>query len=126
MIAILSGANIDFSRLSFISERASFGDNTRVLVSVVIPEEPGSFMRLYRAIHPRSVFEFSYRYSDPDKANIFMGFGIQDSSKRDAEIKSIFSNLSSHGTLSVLLLIQQECILQIIHKMKSRKPMFDT
>lgn len=57
-VAILSGANIDFNRLRFISTRA---DTTEHLIGVVIPERPGMFRTMYDLVAPRCVSEFSYR-----------------------------------------------------------------
>lgn len=70
-IAIASGANMDFKRLRFISEIA---DEQEVFISVVIPETPGSFKKLYSYIYPNNVTEFSYRYADNENASIYMSF----------------------------------------------------
>ena len=53
---------MDFDRLRFVSERA---DNSETLISVAIPEKPGSFYRFYELIYPRNVTEFSYRIAAP-------------------------------------------------------------
>lgn len=58
-IAVTSGANMDFDRLRFVSERA---DSSETLMSITIPEKPGSFLSLYKLLYPRNVTEFSYRY----------------------------------------------------------------
>eukprot|EP00968_Pinguiococcus_pyrenoidosus_P009960 scaffold775_cov274-Pinguiococcus_pyrenoidosus.AAC.2 len=71
VVAITSGANVDFNRLRFISERA---DASETMMAVSIPEVPGSFRRLYSCIHPRNVTEFSYRYHDDTTANIVISF----------------------------------------------------
>ena len=50
-VAITSGANIDFDRLRFVSERA---DSSETLMAITIPERPGSFRELYvvlRSLH---------------------------------------------------------------------------
>lgn len=60
---VISGANMNFSRLRFVAERAEVGDGKEVLMMVEVPETPGSFMKLHSHIHPRSVTEFSYRYN---------------------------------------------------------------
>lgn len=57
-VAIASGANMDFDRLRFVSERA---DSSETLLSVRLPERPGSFRLLYESIYPRNVTELSYR-----------------------------------------------------------------
>lgn len=40
MVAVCSGANMDFDRLRFVSERA---DSSETLISATIPERPGAF-----------------------------------------------------------------------------------
>ncbi|KAJ0402759.1 hypothetical protein ATCC90586_007670 [Pythium insidiosum] len=71
--AVTSGANIDFARLRFVSERA---DSRERLLSVQIDERPGSFRQLYHHLDRAGVrlTEFSYRFSDPKKALIYMSF----------------------------------------------------
>ena len=71
MVAITSGANMDFDRLRFVSERADESEKT---LAVKIPESPGSFRQLYSTIWPRNVTEFSYRYESDQEANIFISF----------------------------------------------------
>eukprot|EP01041_Mallomonas_annulata_P000946 gene946-1832_t len=65
LVAVASGANMDFDRLRFVSERA---DSSEVLFSVVTPERPGSFLRLHSLIHPRAVTEYCYRCNGTDVA----------------------------------------------------------
>lgn len=60
---VVSGANMNFSRLRFVAERAEVGDGKEVMMMVEIPEAPGRFMQLHSHIHPRSITEFSYRYN---------------------------------------------------------------
>lgn len=76
-IATVSGANMNFSRLRFVSERSELGQKTEVLLMVEIPEQPGSFLKLIRKIFPRGISEFSYRYSDQRKAQIFLSFLLE-------------------------------------------------
>ena len=60
LVAVTSGANMDFDRLRFISERAAADES---LISVKIPEQPGAFVKLYKLISPHNVTEFAYRLS---------------------------------------------------------------
>jgi threonine dehydratase len=71
LVAITSGANMDFDRLRFVSERADGSEKT---LAVTIPETPGSFRALYSLIWPRNVTEFSYRYSTEGEAHVFISF----------------------------------------------------
>ncbi|PKC05214.1 threonine dehydratase I [Rhizophagus irregularis] len=93
-IAITSGANMNFDRLSFVAERADLGEQREVLVSVIIPERPGSFVKLYNQIHPRQITEFSYRYSDSEKAWIYTSFMVDN---REQELPEILQNLKDNG-----------------------------
>jgi hypothetical protein len=43
LIAVISGANMNFDRLRFVAERAQLGEGTEVLFSVELPEGPGRF-----------------------------------------------------------------------------------
>lgn len=73
-IATVSGANMNFSRLRFVSERSELGQKREILLMVEIPESPGSFLRLAQKIFPRQLSEFSYRYDRSDRAQIFLSF----------------------------------------------------
>ncbi|CAG8434339.1 1358_t:CDS:2 [Diversispora eburnea] len=93
-VAITSGANMNFERLRFVAERAELGEQLEVLISVIIPEKPGSFYKLYNHIHPRPITEFSYRYSDSEKAWIYMSFKVEN---REKEVPQIIKNLEADG-----------------------------
>ncbi|KAI8928946.1 tryptophan synthase beta subunit-like PLP-dependent enzyme [Entophlyctis helioformis] len=92
-IAVTSGANMNFDRLRFVAERADLGENREALISVVIPEQPGSFLKLYQCIHPRPVTEFSYRFGDAVEAHIFLSFKVE--TNRDVEMDSILADLEA-------------------------------
>ncbi len=76
-IAIACGANMNFSRLRFVAERADVGESKEAVFAVTIPEERGSFKRLCSLIGKRNVTEFNYRISDESKAYIFIGIATQ-------------------------------------------------
>lgn len=76
LVAIESGANINFDRLRHVAERAELGEQREVLLAVEIPEEPGSFLRFCRAIGKRSVTEFNYRFSRSASAHVFVGIEL--------------------------------------------------
>ena len=72
LIAINSGANLNFDRLSHIVERVQLGEKKEALLSVCIPEGKGSFRRFCKALGKRMVTEFNYRIDDEKEANIFV------------------------------------------------------
>ncbi|CAO3639660.1 unnamed protein product [Cunninghamella blakesleeana] len=76
-IAIISGANVNFDRLRFISDRAELGEQTEAFCNVIIPERSGSFLKMIEQVLPRNVTEFSYRYSDPEKAHVYISFKVK-------------------------------------------------
>jgi threonine dehydratase len=77
LVAINSGANMNFDRLRHIAERADIGGEREALLAVEIPERPGSFLQFCEAIGQRSVTEFNYRYHSGARARIFVGCALQ-------------------------------------------------
>ena len=63
LVAVLSGANMNFDRLRFVAERAEVGEAREALLAVTIPERPGAFREFCSALGRRVVTEFNYRLS---------------------------------------------------------------
>jgi threonine dehydratase len=76
LLAILSGANTNFDRLRYISERTELGEHREAIISVTIPERPGSFRAFCGALGKRNITEFNYRYASPDSARVFVGLSV--------------------------------------------------
>lgn len=76
LVAITSGANMNFDRLRFVADRADVGEAREALFALTIPEKRGSFLRLCETIGRRSVTEFNYRISDSANAQVFVGLQI--------------------------------------------------
>ena len=77
LVTISCGANVNFDRLRHIAERAAVGELSEMLLAAEIPEEPGSFRRFCKTVGRRGITEFNYRYSDNDKAHIFVGVQLR-------------------------------------------------
>ena len=73
LIAVNSGANINFDRIRHVAERVEIGDSREALLAVTIPEEPGSFLRFCNTLGKRGITEFNYRYNDSADAQVFAG-----------------------------------------------------
>jgi threonine dehydratase len=73
LVAIESGANMNFDRLRHVAERAELGERREALLAVQIPERPGSFLGFCRALGRRNITEFNYRLADSVKAQVFAG-----------------------------------------------------
>ncbi|SEG78199.1 L-threonine ammonia-lyase [Marinobacterium lutimaris] len=76
LIAIDSGANVNFDRLRHIAERSELGEQREAIIAARIPEKPGSFKKFCAALGKRNITEFNYRYSDDSQAIVFAGVQI--------------------------------------------------
>ncbi len=94
LIAVNSGANLNFDRLRYISERAEIGERREALIAVTIPETPGAYLNFIQEIGNRSVTEFNYRYASDSAAQIFVGIQLRGG---DAEKEQIIENLQNKG-----------------------------
>jgi len=77
LIAIVSGANVNFDRFGSIVERAELGAGGEVLLAVAIPEKPGSFLTFCRLIGRRHITEFNYRYYGSGMAQVLAGVRLR-------------------------------------------------
>jgi threonine dehydratase len=91
LVAINSGANLNFDRLRHISERAEIGAGREMLLAVEIPETPGSFLAFCRVLGARNVTEFNYREQGRERARIFVGVNVASKAER-ADIVSVLSD----------------------------------
>ena len=94
LVAILSGANLNFDRLRYVSERADIGEGREVVLAVTIPEKPGAFRKFCRALGKRNVTEFNYRYADSAQAQVFVGLSVAPGG---ADRTSMVSGLQEGG-----------------------------
>ncbi len=77
LVAVFSGANVNFDRLRHIAELAELGEHREALIGATIPERPGSFREFCQTIGARQITEFNYRYSDHDEAHVFAGIQLR-------------------------------------------------
>ena len=76
LVAINSGANLNFDRLRHVAERADLGAEREALLAVELPEGPGSFLQFCEELGQHSITEFNYRGQGSERARIFVGFGL--------------------------------------------------
>ncbi len=122
LIAINSGANVNFDRLRHIAERAAIGEQREMLLAAEIPEEPGSFLKFSDAIGRRGVTEFNYRYSDTDAARVFVGIQLKDGTTERTEI---MAQLTTRGFSVVDLTDNEMAKLHIRHMVGGRSVCLD-
>jgi len=94
LVAIDSGANMNFDRLRHVAERAEIGEHREALLAVTIPERPGAFRQLCHALGEHPVTEFNYRYGASDEAHVFVGVGL---SGHQAEREGVMDGLRQAG-----------------------------
>ena len=81
---VISGANMNFDRLRFVSELTESGEKREAIFDCAIPEEPGSFSKFISKIGKRSVTEFNYRMAEGVLAHVFVGLSVKDLDERKA------------------------------------------
>ncbi len=84
LVAVTSGANMNFDRLRFVAERAEVGEYREAIFAVTLPEKPGAYKNFVRLIGNRNITEFNYRYHNAQVAHVFVGVGIEK--KEDATL----------------------------------------
>ncbi len=78
LVAILSGANMSFHNLRYVSERCELGEQKEAVLAVTIEEKKGSFLKFCKSLNGRVITEFNYRYANQKLANIFVGIRLAD------------------------------------------------
>ncbi len=92
LVAVASGANMNFDRLRFVSESAEIGEKREAIFAVAIPETPGSFREFCSLLGNRNITEFNYRYADSKEAHVFVGVQVRDQS----ETAKLVASLKKH------------------------------
>lgn len=94
LVAIASGANVNFDRLRHVAERAEVGEQREALMAVSLEERPGSFKKFCQVLGRRAITEFNYRCSETGGAVVFVGVRL---SNGDAERQEIIDKLQGAG-----------------------------
>ncbi len=119
LVAIHSGANINFDRLRYISERTEIGEGREAVLSVTIDERPGSFKQFCSVLGKRSITEFNYRYADPVAAQIYCGVQI---SPEGADREQLLCLLREQGYAVTDLTDDEVAKLHIRHMVGGHAP----
>ena len=119
LVAVASGANMNFDRLRFVAERAEVGEQREAVLAVTIPEKPGSFKKFCSLIGARSITEFNYRFSDAREAHVFAGVQVAD---RGESLKLVAS-LKKHGLATLDLTEDEMAKLHVRHMVGGHAPL---
>ncbi|MCP4972128.1 MAG: threonine ammonia-lyase, biosynthetic [Prochlorococcus sp.] len=118
LVAVACGANMNFDRLRFVAERAELGEEREAMLAVEIPEQAGSLRKLCEALGSRNLTEFSYRMSEGEKAEIFMGVQVQGPKDR----VELIEHLESSGFVCLDLSNNELAKVHLRHMVGGRLP----
>lgn len=121
LMAIASGANMNFDRLRHVAERAELGEKREAILAVTIPETPGSFKQFCTLLGARSITEFNYRFDDPKQAQVFVGLQIQGGD----EAGKLIAQLKKHKLEAVDLTDNEMAKLHVRHLVGGHAPKAD-
>ena len=93
LVAVASGANMNFDRLRFVAERAEVGEQREAVLAVTLPEKPGAYKKFVSLIGSRNITEFNYRYHDVGEAHVFVGMQVANR----VEATRLVDQLRKHG-----------------------------
>ena len=119
MIAVASGANMNFDRLRFIAERAELGEHREAVFAVTIPEAPGAFKAFCQLLGPRNITEFNYRFADATQAHIFVGVAVHN----PAEAADISLKMNAAGFPTLNLSDNEMAKLHLRHLVGGHAPL---
>ena len=122
LIAVLTGANVNFDRVGHIVERAEVGERREAIIAATIPERIGAFKKFCEELGNRNITEFNYRYSDHDEAKVFVGITIDESTD---DLAHVLKKLSKRG-LSVVNLTDNELAKMHIRHMVGGRRIVDS
>ncbi|WP_299594974.1 threonine ammonia-lyase, biosynthetic [uncultured Microbulbifer sp.] len=118
LATVCSGANTNFDRLRYISERTEIGEKREAVLAVTIPEKAGSYLQFCRDLGDRSITEFNYRYANSGEAHIFVGIQVTT----DVDRAQLIAQLESGGYQVTDLTDNEMAKLHIRHLVGGRAP----
>jgi threonine dehydratase len=119
LIAINSGANMNFGRLRHVTERAEIGEHREALIAAEIPERRGAFLEFCEALGARNVTEFNYRFAPGAIARIFVGVSLH---RGEREARELLATLAQKGYPVLDLSGNELAKLHVRHMVGGRVP----
>jgi threonine dehydratase len=118
LVAVASGANVNFDRLRHVAERAAVGERREAVLAVTLPERPGALRAFCGVLGERAITEFNYRLATGERAHIFVGVQVAGG----AEIRVLIAGLRAHGYEVLDLTDNELAKLHIRHMVGGRPP----
>ncbi|CAH2054268.1 unnamed protein product [Thlaspi arvense] len=91
VVAITSGANMDFDKLRIVTELANVGRQQEALLATLMPEKAGSFKQFCELVGPMNITEFKYRCSSEKEAVVLYSVGLHTA----GELKALQKRMES-------------------------------
>ncbi|KAI3890916.1 hypothetical protein MKW92_046731 [Papaver armeniacum] len=92
VVAVTSGANMNFDRLRLVTELADVGRKREAVLATYMLEEPGSFKQFCELIGPMNITEFKYRYdTSKNEALVLYSVGLHTVSELTAMVNRMES-----------------------------------
>lgn len=86
IVSIVCGANMNFERLHYITERTELGEAKEAVFAVNLPEKKGAFLEFCRTLAGKNITEFNYRFSADDLAQVYVGVSLKRGEKERLDI----------------------------------------
>ncbi|MBK6908761.1 MAG: threonine ammonia-lyase, biosynthetic [Rhodocyclaceae bacterium] len=118
LVAVASGANMNFDRLRFVAERAEIGEQREAVLAVTLPEKPGAYKKFLSLLGKRNITEFNYRYHDAKAAHVFVGLQIANR----AEATKLVELLQRHDYATLDLTDDELAKLHLRHMVGGHPP----
>jgi threonine dehydratase len=119
LVAINSGANMNFDRLRHVAERAEIGEAREILLGVTIPEVPGSYRAFVEVLGARTITEFNYRYADDGAAHVFVGLKLADAPR---DKPAVIAELTDRGYEVIDISADETAKLHVRYMVGGRAP----
>ncbi|CAG8999198.1 MAG: L-threonine dehydratase biosynthetic IlvA [Candidatus Celerinatantimonas neptuna] len=122
LACVLSGANVNFHNLRYVSERSELGEKKEAILAVTIPERVGAYLQFVEYLGGRAITEFNYRYGNSDQANIYVGLKVTN---RETELPELIETLRQADYKVVDLSDDEIAKLHVRHMVggKATKPL---
>ncbi len=120
LVAIDSGANTNFDRLRYISERTEIGEKREGIFTVTLPEKPGAYKKFCQLLgKKRNITEFNYRYADNKDAHVFVGMQVAPGGD---DRQTIVKDLTDKGYPTVDMTDNELAKLHVRHMVGGHAP----
>ena len=119
LVAINSGANMNFDRLRHVAERAEIGEAREILLGVTIPETPGSYRAFVEVLGARTITEFNYRWADDKAAHVFVGLKLADAPR---DKPAVIAELTGRGYEVIDISADETAKLHVRYMVGGRAP----